>query len=57
MGRMINALIKACNEQSRFPQAIFFIPGPEFLKSIDHVDFGGSMIIGKCLDWLISNIE
>ena len=55
--RIHNAVVKAINDNSRLPRTIIIIPGVEFFKSLDHVDYGVSMIIGKCMDWLITNIE
>ena len=57
LAKIYNALVKVINENSRLPRAIVILPGTEFFKSINHVDYGVSLMIGKCIDWLILNIE
>ena len=59
LAQMHNALVRAFNENARYPLPcmIVLIIGDEFFKMINHFDFGISHMIGKCLDWLISNIE
>ena len=59
MARVLNALIKELNDNARhpLPRLIVIIIGKEFFKMLNHVDYGVSHMIGKCLDWLMASLE
>ena len=36
---------------------IIIVVGDELFKTINHVDYEVSMMIGKCIDWMVTNLE
>ena len=57
MARMINALTKGINESKFLPRMIVMIPDCDILKTINFFSFSISLILGKCLNWLINSVE
>ena len=58
MGRIFNSLMKALNDNRRsLPGLIIIIPGREFLEMLNFFDFGVSLMISKCLYWLIRKVD
>ena len=57
LARIINTLAKGLNEQPRMPRFILVVPDMDILRFINHFGFSVSQIIGKCLNWLIKNID
>ena len=57
MTHLVNALVKTLNEETSLPRFILVIPDWDILKYIDHFTFGISLIAGKCLNWIINNME
>ena len=55
----MNSLITAFNENARqpMPRLILIVIEEEFFRMINHIDYGVSLMIGKCLEWMISTIE
>ena len=54
---MINALITALNESTKLPRLLLMIPEADFLHQINIINSGKSPIIGKCFEYLVSNVE
>ena len=54
-----NSLIRGINENARYtmPRMIIIVISDELFKMIDHVDYRVSLMIGKCIDWLLINLE
>ena len=57
MTRFINVLIKALDDNHSMPRIIMLMLDHEFLFMLDHVEFGISLMIGKCLHWLVSQTD
>ena len=59
LARIHNSLIKGINENARYamPRMIIIIIGDELFKTIDHINYGVSLMIAKCIDWLLINLE
>ena len=57
--RVVNALINAMNEPTnlQLPRMIIIMLDDEFLHMMNFKDFGISMMIGKCLEWLVREIH
>ena len=52
-----NALVKAVNGSLRLPRHIIFIPDKNILEWINFNDYGISHRIGRCLSWMINDIQ
>ena len=57
LARLYNALVKGINDNAKLPRIILVIPGVEFFNSINHKDYGVSLMIGKCIDWYLTNFQ
>ena len=53
-----NSLVSALNEKkNKLPRFIVIIPDDDILKFINYYAFGISTIMGKCLNWLITEVD
>ena len=59
LSRIFNALIRGLEENARklLPRYIVIILGEDFFRMINHTDYGVSLMIGKCLEWMMANLE
>ena len=57
MSRILNSLVKGLNEDHSMPRLIIMMVDHEFINMLHHKDFGISMMIGKCLHWLINEVD
>ena len=57
MTQILNSLLDGLNEHQHIPQMIVVMLNHEYLSMLHHTDFGISMMIGKCLHWLLSQME
>ena len=58
LARLLNAFIEALNENKKtLPRLIIFMPDSEFLQMLNYYDYGVSLMIRKCLHWLITQID
>ena len=59
MAHMLNALIRAINDPLNIvlPRMIIIIMDPEFLKMMNYHEFGISMMIGRCLEWFMCQVN
>ena len=53
----VSFIMETLNEETSLPRFILVIPDWDILKYIDHFTFGISLIAGKCLNWIINNME
>ena len=56
MTRILNSLIRVLNENQSLPRLIVVMMDHEFLTMLKHTTFGVSIMIGKCLHWLMSDM-
>ena len=56
MSRIINSLVKALNKHNYMPRMIIFFIDHEFIQLINYSGSGISLLMGKCLYWMISRI-
>ena len=57
LARLLNCLIKGLNNKSKLPRMIVIMPDWDILRFMNHYTFGVSIIAGKCLNWIITNME
>ena len=57
LSNILNSLIKGLNEEKALPQHILMVLDWDILKLINYYGYGISGIIGRCLNWLISEID
>ena len=57
MTHILNSLIEGLNEHQHIPRMVVIILDHEFLSMLHHTEFGISLMIGKCLHWLMSQVE
>ena len=58
LSQLYNALVKGLNmTPHKLPHMIVLVPENDILKTINFYGFGISLLIGKCLDWLINEID
>ena len=60
LAKILNALIKKMNEMKKedlLPRMIIIVPDGDIIHLINHYEYGVSTIIGRCLDWLINQID
>ena len=54
LARMVNSLIQAMNENpSILPKYLVMIPDDQMIAVLRHTGFGVSLMMGKCVYWLI----
>ena len=54
---ILNAVIQGVNELSFLPHFIIFIIDSDILWFINFFSFGISIMLGKCLTWLVTTVE
>ena len=57
MLHMLNSLIRELNENQKLPRFIVFLIDHEFIKMMNHIGFGISLMMGKCLHWFLNQVE
>ena len=57
LGCLLNALIDALNENQHLSRIIVMVPDDAFLAMINQTSPGVSLMIGKCLHWLINQVD
>ena len=57
IGQLVNALLKALMEESQLQKYIVFIPDDSIISMLKHTGYGVSMMMGKCLHWLVSQFD
>ena len=58
LSRFYNSFVKALNQKNKhLPRMIIVVPDWDILKFIDHYSYGITNLSGKCLDWLLRNME
>ena len=56
--RLFNAFISAMNQKDKhLPRMILMVPDWDILKFINHYSYGITAFSGKCIDWLLINME
>ena len=57
VAKILNAVIKGLNETAKLPRFIIIIPENDILKSVNYFGFGISVLVGRCLNWLVTQID
>ena len=57
IARIRNALVEMVNERDHLPKFLIVVADKDIVTYINHVNFGVSLRIQRCIDWLINNIE
>ena len=57
MSGILNKLMDAFKENALLPRFIIIIPYDSFLAMLNHTEYGVSLMIGKCLHWLITEVD
>ena len=57
MANLINAVLKGLNDKILLPLFILVVPDYDLVKYFNHFVFGVSLIAGKCLNYVINEID
>ena len=60
LARIFNSLVEGLNRNKGndpLPRLLVVIPDADILKFINHYTYGVSAITGRCLNWLITNMD
>ena len=57
LARLVNAFIDGLNENPILPRIVLLKPDENIIQQIKYTGFGVSMIIGKCIHWLMNGVD
>ena len=57
LGKKLNGLITKMNDCEHLPHFLILIPDGDLVHAMNHFEYGASTIIGRCLEWLINQID
>ena len=57
MARLVNASVKALNDNMKIPRMIVIVPDHDIINSINFFEFGIKHILHISIRWIINNMQ